>query len=99
MKKAGISGINLSLDCIDKDLFREITRGGDIDKVILGIKLAQKENIKIFIIGGQVRDLLLDNFNDQDLNFSSINIFLDQLNLDDFLKILTKSPLPKKILD
>ena len=42
LKKAGISGINLSLDCIDKDLFREITRGGDIDKVILGIKLAQK---------------------------------------------------------
>ena len=46
-KKAGISGINLSLDCIDKDLFREITRGGDIDKVLLGIKLAQKENIPL----------------------------------------------------
>lgn len=46
-EKAGISGINLSLDCIDKDLFREITRGGDIDKVILGIKLAQKENIPL----------------------------------------------------
>ena len=49
LKKAGISGINLSLDCIDKDLFREITRGGDIDKVILGIKLAQKENIPLKI--------------------------------------------------
>ena len=49
LKKAGISGINLSLDCIDKDLFREITRGGDIDKVILGIKLDKKENIPLKI--------------------------------------------------
>ena len=49
LKKAGISGINLSLDCIDKDLFREITRGGDIAKVLLGIKLSQKENIPLKI--------------------------------------------------
>ena len=37
LTKAGISGINLSLDCIDIAFFREIIRVGDIDQVILGI--------------------------------------------------------------
>lgn len=62
LKKAGISGINLSLDCIDKDLFREITRGGDIDKVLLGIKLAQKENIPL-----KINSVIMQGINEKEI--------------------------------
>ena len=44
---AGIDSINLSLDTIDENLFKKITRGGDIDKVFLGINAVKKLNIPL----------------------------------------------------
>lgn len=38
LKEAGLMGINVSLDTLDENIFNEITRGGDIKKVIEGIK-------------------------------------------------------------
>ncbi|HVJ49752.1 GTP 3',8-cyclase MoaA [Desulfitobacterium sp.] len=37
LKAAGLNRVNISLDTFDPDRFREITRGGDVDKVLQGI--------------------------------------------------------------
>ena len=42
LKEAGLQRINISLDTIDPDHFRELTRGGDINKVFRGIESAKK---------------------------------------------------------
>lgn len=42
LKKAGLKRINISLDSVDADKYRKITRGGDINRVLEGISAAQK---------------------------------------------------------
>jgi len=50
LKNAGVKRINISLDTLDPVKFKEITRTGDLDKVLKGIAAAKKvgfERIKI----------------------------------------------------
>ena len=42
LAKAGLMRINISLDTADPDRYREITRGGDINKVFDGIEAAKR---------------------------------------------------------
>lgn len=37
LKAAGVNRVNISLDTLDPDRFREITRGGDVQKVLQGV--------------------------------------------------------------
>ncbi|MEM5516201.1 GTP 3',8-cyclase MoaA [Henriciella sp. AS95] len=46
---AGVRRVNISLDTLDPDMFREITRRGDFDKVMRGIDAADKAGLKIKI--------------------------------------------------
>jgi cyclic pyranopterin phosphate synthase len=53
LKESGITGLNISIDSLNKELFSEITRGGNVDKVISGIDKAIEEgftNIKINMV-------------------------------------------------
>jgi cyclic pyranopterin phosphate synthase len=45
LKKAGLNRINVSLDAIDPDEYRRITRLGDVKKVLRGIEAAQKAGL------------------------------------------------------
>src|SRR5215469_8881071 len=45
----GVKRINVSLDTLDPDKFREITRWGDLDKVLAGIDAAQAAGLKVKI--------------------------------------------------
>jgi len=50
LKDAGVKRINISLDSLNAERFRNITRVGDLDKVLRGIAAAQQagfENIKL----------------------------------------------------
>lgn len=50
LKQAGVSRINISLDSLDAQLFRKITRVGDLNKVLRGIDAAKSagfERIKL----------------------------------------------------
>jgi cyclic pyranopterin phosphate synthase len=49
LKTNGIERINVSLDTLDVDKFRAITRWGDFDKVIAGIDAAQAAGLQIKI--------------------------------------------------
>jgi len=40
LKKAGLNRVNVSVDAFDPDAYREITRGGEIDSVMTGIRAA-----------------------------------------------------------
>jgi GTP 3',8-cyclase len=45
----GVKRINVSLDTLDPDKFRAITRWGDVDKVLAGIAAAQGAGLKVKI--------------------------------------------------
>jgi len=44
---AGVRRINVSLDTLDPDLFRRLTRGGDVARVLAGIEAAQAAGLKV----------------------------------------------------
>lgn len=46
LANAGLQRVNVSLDTMDPEKFRAITRGGDIQKVFDGIKAAQKAGLE-----------------------------------------------------
>jgi cyclic pyranopterin phosphate synthase len=49
LKAAGVKRINVSLDTLDPDKFRAITRWGSLDQVLTGIDAAQAAGLKIKI--------------------------------------------------
>lgn len=61
LKDAGLHRINISLDTVDSDRYTELTRGGDIKKVIKGIVAAKKAGllpIKInCVVNGSSREV------------------------------------------
>lgn len=46
LKSAGVKRINISLDSLDSERFRRITRVGDLDKVLRGIRAAKKADFQ-----------------------------------------------------
>jgi cyclic pyranopterin phosphate synthase len=44
---AGVRRINVSLDSLDPDLFRRLTRGGELSKVLAGIEAAQAAGLAV----------------------------------------------------
>lgn len=49
LAEAGVKRINVSMDSLDADVFREISRGGDLAQVLDGIKAAKANGIAIKI--------------------------------------------------
>ncbi len=49
LAEAGVKRINVSVDSLNPDTFRQITRGGDLAQVLAGIKIAQNHSISIKI--------------------------------------------------
>ncbi len=45
LKKAGLHRVNISLDTMDPERFRELTRGGDINRVLRGIEAAREAGL------------------------------------------------------
>ncbi|NTJ66983.1 GTP 3',8-cyclase MoaA [Agrobacterium rhizogenes] len=59
---SGVRRINVSLDTLDPDKFRAITRWGDFSKVMEGIDAAQKAGLKI-----KLNAVALKGFNDTEI--------------------------------
>ncbi|MBB4405956.1 MULTISPECIES: GTP 3',8-cyclase MoaA [Agrobacterium tumefaciens complex] len=58
----GVRRINVSLDTLDRDKFRHITRWGDIDRVMEGLDAAQAAGIKV-----KLNAVALKDFNDAEI--------------------------------
>jgi cyclic pyranopterin phosphate synthase len=56
LAKAGVKRINVSLDTLDPDAFRRITRGGDVTKVMDGIDAALAAGLKVKINAVALKD-------------------------------------------
>ena len=75
LKENGINRINVSLDTINPKKYNEITRFGNLEKVILGIEEAIKNNIKI-----KINTVAIKDFNENEL-VELIN-WADKLKID-----------------
>jgi len=53
---AGVRRINVSLDTLKPDLFRTLTRGGDLSKVLAGIDAAQAAGLRVKINAVALKD-------------------------------------------
>ena len=47
LRDAGLTGVNVSLDSLDADRFREITRGGELARVLAGIHAALDAGLEV----------------------------------------------------
>ena len=56
LKEAGLRRVNVSLDTVDPDKFKRITRGGDLSKVLQGIDAAEKAGLLPIKINCVVKD-------------------------------------------
>ncbi|WP_294065251.1 GTP 3',8-cyclase MoaA [uncultured Fusobacterium sp.] len=57
LKKAGLKGVNISLDTLDSEQFNLITRGGDLERVLLGIEKALNLNLEVKINSVIMKDI------------------------------------------
>ncbi|WP_334161153.1 GTP 3',8-cyclase MoaA [Phenylobacterium sp.] len=53
---AGVKRINVSLDTLKPELFRRLTRGGDLAKVVAGIEAAQAAGLRVKINAVALKD-------------------------------------------
>lgn len=62
LAEAGVKRINVSLDTLDPAKFREITRWGDLEKVMAGIDAAQAAGLAV-----KINAVALKDFNDAEI--------------------------------
>jgi len=59
----GVRRINISMDTLDAEKFRQITRWGDIDKVLAGIEAARNAGLEI-----KINAVALKDFNEHEIS-------------------------------
>ena len=62
LARAGLAGINVSLDTLDPERFAEITRGGDLGRVLAGLAAARAEGLPV-----KTNTVALRGFNDDEI--------------------------------
>lgn len=63
LKEAGLNRVNISLDTMNKEKFKYITNGGDINKVLEGIEEAKKVGLTPI----KLNVVLIKNFNEDEI--------------------------------
>jgi len=64
LKKAGLDRINISLDTLDAERYKLITRGGDVKQVIDGIETA----LELGLEPVKINCVLVDGFNNEEIH-------------------------------
>lgn len=63
LKEAGVSRVNVSLDTLDREKYKTITRGGDISQVLRGIEKAREVGLTPL----KINAVLIGGFNDDEI--------------------------------
>lgn len=63
LKQAGLSRVNISLDSLDPERFTQMTRGGQLEKVLEGIE----EAIRVGLTPIKINVVLIRGFNDDEI--------------------------------
>lgn len=64
LKEAGLTRINISLDSLDPERYKQITRGGDVKRVLSGIEAAYKAGLDPI----KLNMVLMKGFNDDEIH-------------------------------
>lgn len=95
LKRAGLNRVNISLDTLNKEKFKEITRGGDIQKVLSAIEKCIDINLKPV----KINTVLMKGINDDEIE-DFINLtkdmplhvrFIELMPIGEGLKFYEKS--------
>ncbi|MGL5615996.1 MAG: GTP 3',8-cyclase MoaA [Sarcina sp.] len=71
--KAGLSEVNISLDTLDEERFKMITRGGELHRVLDAIDLSLKNGIKV-----KINAVMIDGINeDEFINLCKLSVDRD----------------------
>lgn len=73
LKDAGLDRVNLSLDSLDPDKYREITRGGNIEDFFAGIEEAKRVGLTPI----KINTVLIGGFNDSEIE-NLVNLTKDE---------------------
>lgn len=87
LANAGLQRVNISLDTTDPEKFKQITRGGDIQKVFDGIKAAKKAGLDPIKINCVIKD------NNQEPDAIAVAKFCAENGL--FIRYITEMDLEK----
>lgn len=63
LKQSGLDRVNISIDSLDADRYRRITRGGDLRRAIAGVDAAAKA----FLTPIKINMVILDNTTEEDI--------------------------------
>lgn len=63
LKRAGLNRVNISLDTLDKDKYKQITRGGDLEKVLNAIDTC----IRIDMAPVKINTVVMKGINDNEI--------------------------------
>jgi len=63
LKKAGMNRLNISIDSFDKDKYEQVTRGGDLDKVLEAIEKAMDLGFRV-----KLNVVLMKGINDDEID-------------------------------
>ncbi len=77
LKDAGVNRVNFSLDTLDPDKFRYITRNGNLEDVLAGIKTAQKLGFSPI----KINTVLIKGFNDSPEDQAKMKKFCEDQNI------------------
>jgi len=75
LKRCGLSRVNISIDSLDVDKYRRITRGGDLDRTIAGVDAA----IKAELTPIKINMVILDDTSEDDIK--TMKAFCEQRGL------------------
>jgi cyclic pyranopterin phosphate synthase len=98
LKDHGVERINVSLDTLDADKFRAITRWGELDKVISGIDAAQTAGLRVKINAVALKGVneneiaaMLEWAHGRDMDFTVIEVMplgdVGEARLDQYLPL------------
>jgi len=78
IKESGLDGINISIDSLNREIFKKVTSHDRLDEILRGIKILQDlkfDNIKINAV-------LLKGINDSEKDFNQWSNFVEKNNID-----------------
>jgi cyclic pyranopterin phosphate synthase len=73
LNEAGLTRVNISLDTLNMDKYKEVTRGGDLQKVLDGIKAAQEVGLTPI----KINTVLIGGFNEDEIP-DLVNLTMEQ---------------------
>ena len=78
IKESGLDGINISIDSLNRDIFKRVTSHDRLDEILRGIKVLQSLNFKNI----KINAVLLKGINDSDDDFNQWSDFIQKNKID-----------------